>query len=105
MPINLQKNSDQEIKELLKKNLELNKELYKMIKSIKSYIVAQKIWFIVKMSIIIIFFVVGAIYVPPIFEDVFVQYRELLGLGNSLNESVNNINIDSLPPNLLKLLK
>ncbi|MFH1522640.1 MAG: hypothetical protein ABIE43_02360 [Patescibacteria group bacterium] len=79
MPINLPKSSEQNIKELLEKNLELSQDMHKMVKSIKNYVIGQRIWFVIKLLIIAIPLIVGFIYLPPLLKDLFVQYKELLG--------------------------
>jgi hypothetical protein len=84
MSIKLQKTQDQEIKELLEKNLEMNKEIREMVKSIKTYIIWQRVWFVLKLVIIIIPITLGFIYLPPILSDIFEQYKGVLDFFQSI---------------------
>jgi hypothetical protein len=84
MSIKLQKTPDQEIKELLEKNLEMNKEIREMVKSIKTYIIWQRVWFVLKLVIIIIPITLGFIYLPPILSDIFEQYKGVLDFFQSI---------------------
>ena len=88
----LPKSSDQEIRELLAQNLELNEEMFKMIKSIKLYVVGQRVWFIIKLIIIIIPIAIGVIYLPPILKDVLAQYQSALGSIGTVGDSMNTLN-------------
>src|SRR6056297_1896739 len=67
----------EEIKKLVKKNLELNQEIYEMLKSVKRYVLIQQIFSVLKILIIVIPIILGIIYLPPLFE----QYQSLLNLG------------------------
>ena len=90
---NLPKSKNQEIRELLEQNLELNEEIFKMVKSIKLYVIGQRVWFVIKLLIIAIPLTIGAIYLPPILKDVLTQYQSIIGIGvdggsmNTLNSS------------------
>ncbi len=98
---------EDEIKKLLEKNLELNQEIFKMVKSIKIYVITQRIWFVLKILIIVVPITLGIIYLPPLLKDVVGKYQQLLGLGSGgLNfenllkgsdSDVKKINTDSLP--------
>ncbi len=115
---------DEEIKKLLEKNLELTEEIYKMTKSIKSFVIHQRIFGILKLLIIIVPIVLAAIYLPPLLEGVIGQYQDLLGaenktgvknngimdLLNSLKsgtsaENLKNVDINKLPPEAQKHIK
>jgi hypothetical protein len=85
MAVKLQKTSDQEIKELLKENLKLNKEIHEMVKSVKTYIVWQRVWFVLKILIIAVPLILGFIYLPPILSDMFERYKETLSVFQSIN--------------------
>lgn len=76
---------DQELKKLLKKNLELTREMHGMIKYIKKYILFQQVLAVLKVVLIVIPLVLGIIYLPPLLSDVFDQYR---GLLNSAAEDI-----------------
>src|SRR6056297_3382977 len=78
----------EEIKKLVKKNLELNQEIYEMLKSVKRYVLIQQIFSVLKILIIVIPIILGIIYLPPLFEKYIPQinktveqYQSLLNLG------------------------
>ena len=72
---------EEEIKKLLKENLKLNQEIYKMVKGIKSFLFWQRIWGVIKILIIVAPIIIGIIYLPPLFKQVMGQYQSLLGVG------------------------
>ena len=74
---------EEEIKNLLKENLKLNQEIYKMVKDIKSFVFWQRIWGVVKILIIVAPIIIGIIYLPPLFKQVLGQYQSLLGVDQS----------------------
>jgi len=74
---------DEDIKKLLEKNLELTEDIHEMTKKIKSYILWQKVFSIIKILIILVPIILGIIYLPPLLRDVFDQYRELLNIGGT----------------------
>ena len=89
---------DEQIKKLLEKNLELNAEIYEMVKSIKSYVFWARIFGILKILIILVPIIIAFIYLPPLFKDLFVQYQDLLNIGGS-------IDTNSLSPDIFEMLK
>lgn len=81
----------QEIKELLEKNLRLSETIAvqsrKTLRRFTWYVVGQY----VKLALIIIPLVVGAIYLPPLFRSVWQQYGSLFGgqtRGSSTADSI-----------------
>ena len=92
---------DEEIKKLLEKNLELTEEIYKKTKYIKRHVIIQQVFGVLKVLIIIVPIVLGIIYLPPLLKNVYSQYQELLDVGGNLN----TIDIEQLPPDLLKYVK
>ena len=89
---------DEEIKALLKKNLELTEEINKKMEKVNRFIVWQKVFSLLKILIFVVPVILGLIYLPPLLKDVFSQYQELLGFGNKASE----INVDQLSPDLIK---
>jgi len=67
-----------DLRELVKKNLELNQEMYKMLKSVKTHILIQRIFFILKVVIILIPLILGVIYLPPLIKDWMHKYQSWL---------------------------
>jgi len=88
MPVNLQKSPEERIEQLLERNLKLNEEMHKMVKSIRNYVIGQRIWFVLKMLFIVIPLIIGFIYLPPLFKNLFAQYQSLVG---GLNETSGNL--------------
>lgn len=91
---------DEEIKKLLEDNLRLNQETFKMVKSVKKFLLFQQIMGIIKLLLIVIPLIIGIIYLPPLLKQSFDQYQQLLGIGQSdlsPNSLLNNgINIQSI---------
>ncbi len=106
---------DEDIKGLLKKNLELTEEIYKMTKSVKHFVTLQRIFGVIKLLIIIVPIVLGIIYLPPLIENLVKQYQGLLGITKNPIESLLKSGVDEsdlycidrskVPPELQKYLK
>ena len=109
---------DEEIKKLLEKNLKLTGEIYKMAKSIKSFILWQRIFSALKILIIVVPIIIGIIYLPPLLKDLINQYQSILGLGGGEAGSMldllkggagglglDNIDVNKTPLDIQKLLK
>ena len=103
-----------DLKKLLEENLKVTKEIYKMSKSIKSYLAWQRIFGVVKILLIVAPIVFGLIFLPPLLKDLQEQYKPILNLEgggiNSIfdllkNPAIQNIDIDKLPPEAQKYLK
>lgn len=75
---------DEENKKLLKKNLKLNQEMHQMLKSIKKFILVQKIAFALKLLIIAIPIALGLIYLPPLFREYVPQVNKTIDQYQSL---------------------
>lgn len=69
---------NEEIKKLLELNLQKNEEILKISRDIKKYIKWQNIWSSLRFVLIVIPIVLGFIYLPPLFKDVFKTYSDLL---------------------------
>jgi hypothetical protein len=106
---------DEDIKGLLKKNLELTEEIYKMTKGVKRFVTMQRIFTVLKLLIIVVPIVLGIIYLPPLIENLVKQYQDLLGITKNPFESLlksgvdesdlNCIDRSKIPPELQKYLK
>lgn len=94
---------DNEIKKLLKENLALNEEIYKMVKKINRFVIWQRVFGFLKLLIIVLPIVLGILYLPSILKDLLAQYQSILGMGQDLNPQ--NIDLNSLSPSLLKFIK
>jgi len=73
---------ENELKQLIEKNLALTEEILKLTKSIKHFITFQKFMSFVYLLLIVVPVVLSIIYLPPLLSGVFKQYQELLGVGS-----------------------
>ena len=100
---------EDEVRKLLKENLETTKEIHKMVKNIDKYIFYQKVFWVIKFLLIVVPIILGIIYLPPLFENIIQKYQGLLNapdnITNSLNNNVKELDINKLPLNIQKLLK
>ena len=81
---------DEEIKQLLEKNLALTQEIHGMTKKIRSYIKFQRMVSIFYLLIIVIPIILSIIYLPPLLKNYIGLYQGMLG-----GDSGNNSNIQS----------
>lgn len=88
---------DQQIKKILEENLELNKEMHKMLKSIKRFMVVQRVAFVLKVLILLIPLILGIVYLPPIIKEYMPKinqtidsYQSLLNVGESIPEDIES---------------
>ena len=96
---------NEEIKKLLKKNLELTEEIHGMVKSVKRYVIWQRVFSILKILIILVPIILGIIYLPPIAKRAYEQYKEIMGFSsNPIDISVENLK-SILAPDILDKLK
>ena len=89
---------DEDIKKLLEENLKLTKEMHAMTKKIKSFIVWQQVMGIIKILLIAVPIIIGIIYLPPLLNELYSSYQELLGLQSGVAGF-------EIPPELQKYLK
>lgn len=71
----------EQIKKLLEQNLEYSKEIYQMTRKIKSYITFQKVMGVIYILLIIVPIILSIVFLPPLLEGVFNQYKDILGVG------------------------
>lgn len=69
------KNDD--LKDLLKENLAMTREIRAMVRHINVYVAWQRIFAWIKLFIIVIPIVIGVIYLPPIVAD---AYQSLMNI-------------------------
>lgn len=79
---------DEEIKKILAENLALTKEIYVMTKKIKGYVTFQKVMSLVYIALIVVPIILSIIYLPPLLESLFNQYKDALGIEE--NSGGNN---------------
>ena len=82
-----------DLKNLLEKNLVMTEEVLETVKKVRRYIVMTQIMGVIKFIIILAPIVFAIIYLPPLLQDMFSQYKEIIGGGMNLNQiDVNSLN-------------
>ena len=71
-------NENQEIKELLEKNLALSEKTVEDLARVRNFIKWQNIWSTVRLLIIIIPIALGFIYLPPLIKEFLSNYFQIL---------------------------
>lgn len=71
-------NKIKELEGKLEESLEKTQEVLEKVEKMERYLKWFKIWSVLKILFIIVPIVLGFIYLPPILEDLFSSYRELL---------------------------
>jgi len=106
-----------QVKKLVEENLKLTQEIHTMLKSVKSFVVWQRIFNIVKILIIIVPLVLGIIYIPRIIEEIqtnpdkyigkswLTTYFENLFKSAATEVNLDNVDVDKLPPEAQKYIK
>lgn len=89
------KNID-DLKELIEKNIKWSQVIYKQNKAIKNRLTLMMIGGYIKLLIVLIPIIIALIYLPPLFKDLFDQYKSLLGPVNISTDDLKNINIGDL---------
>ena len=79
----------EKLQKLLEENLKISKDLYNMTKKIKRWVVWQRVWGMVKILIIVIPIVLGAIYLPPLLKEAVKPYQELLNFNKDSGQSID----------------
>ncbi len=97
------KNEIKEVRELVEKNIKLSEEVLALSKKINGFVIWQRIFGVIKILIIIVPIILGIMYLPSLLSDVLNTYKELLGLGDAVNNNLPNL--DNLPPNIKEYLK
>jgi hypothetical protein len=102
---NQEKNVEKEkdIAELMEENLELNRQMYKMVRSVKNYIWAQRIFFVLKVLIILIPLILGAVYLPPLVKNWTQKYGDILQFDLEKYKTQKNVDIQQLEKTINEL--
>lgn len=78
--------NEQKIEELLKENLELNKEIKKTVDRIDNFVLWQKVMAALKILILIFIVIAAFVWLPPFvkefLEQVAIIYSSITGLSN-----------------------
>ena len=97
------KNEISGLKELTEKNIKLSEEVLELSKKINNFVIWQRVFGVIKILIIAIPIALSIIYLPPLLNGVLGTYKELLGLEDTVNNNLPNL--DNLPPNIKEYLK
>ncbi|MDA3839871.1 MAG: hypothetical protein PF572_02170 [Patescibacteria group bacterium] len=100
--VQLDNQKDDELKDLIKKNIKLSEDIHEIAIYVKKYIFWSRIFSFFKLFIIIIPIILSIIYLPPLLGQVLDQYKTILNVSSGVN---NVPNIESLSPDLLKFIK
>ncbi len=73
----------EDLASLLKANLEMTKDIQVMVQRINRYVAWQRLFSWLRILLILIPLIIGALYLPPLFRDIINQYNSLI--GGSLN--------------------
>jgi hypothetical protein len=99
---------DEEIKELLKKNLEINKEILQKVDKVNRFVMWQRIFGFLKFFLIVVPLIWGFLYLPGILKNAFEPYKELLGEGQGAKANIlQGLGVDEnkIPASLRSLTK
>ena len=69
---------DEQLKKLLEENLEYSKAIYDSVQKTRQYIFWGQVMGFVKLLLIIIPIILAIIYLPPLIQQAFGPYKELL---------------------------
>jgi len=97
-----EKNSNndlKQIKKLLKENLDLTKEVKRLVKDVKKHLFWSKVWTIFKIVLIVVPIILGFLYLPAFFQKYTTSLKSSLGI-----DKVENI-MDSIPAEYQQYLK
>ena len=99
------------MRELLEKNLEINQEILKKTKYIKRFVIAQQIFGVIKLLLIVVPIVLGIMYLPslfksiqPMFDQTLGVYQELLGMKKGIDSGaeINPELLKKIPPEIIE---
>lgn len=66
------------IEDMMAENLQLTREIHRMTKSVKNYVVVQRVLSVVYLLLIVVPLIISVIYLPPLLSGVIGQYQDLL---------------------------
>jgi hypothetical protein len=69
----------QQLKNLMKQNLELTHELEAEMRKVKNYLFWAKVWSWVKLALIMVPIILALIYLPPIIREALDEYYGVIG--------------------------
>ncbi|MFZ4648771.1 MAG: hypothetical protein ACOYMB_04040 [Patescibacteria group bacterium] len=71
-------NNDNEVKELLQKNIALSEEIVESLGHVRRFIKWQNVWSTVRLLIVVIPIAIGFFYLPPLIKEYLGSYQEML---------------------------
>ena len=74
----------EELKKLLRQNLEYSKEMHQMLVKVRRYIIFQQIFNVVKVVVILIPVIFAIIYGLPFLREAADAYRGVLGAASNI---------------------
>jgi len=80
----------EDLKKLMDKNLKLAKENQEMLKKVRKYLLISRVWGLIKILIIVTPIILGILYLPPLVDDFFKEFKESLGL-NEVDQVTGNL--------------
>ncbi len=80
----ISKNEVQDLRTLIEKSLKLSEEVYDQNKKINKKLRNMVLGSYLRLALVIIPIIIGIIYLPPYFSQIFKQYQELLNVDNIL---------------------
>jgi len=103
---------DHDLRDLMMKNLQISKEMHHMMCSMKRFIFWSRVASMIKFLIIIVPIVLSIIYLSPMLKtfnpamlkNTFDQYQQLLNMGQQTGGTATGVDINSLPPEIQKLI-
>lgn len=69
---------DEEIKNLLQQNLELNKEIHEIVKKTATYIKWLRVMDILKLVLILLPLIAAWLFLPPLLQNLSSAYQDVL---------------------------
>jgi len=83
--------NNEEIKQLLEKNLEYNMAIYEMAKKTKRYILISQIMGVVRILVFAVPLILALIYLPPLIKNYMAPYQELLGNSGGIMDQLQGL--------------
>ncbi len=94
------------LQKLLEENLALNKQILKLTKKNNQMLNWQKAWGFLKVFLIIVPLILGAIYLPPLLEKAVNFSQNFFGINKTIdNFNPAKIDFKKLTPEILEKLK
>jgi hypothetical protein len=92
------------VEEMMAENLRLTEDIHRMTKTVKNYVVFQRILSFIYLLLIVVPLILSIIYLPPLLNNVIGQYQDLLGGDQAANNIKNPQNMQGLLEQAQKLL-